>query len=703
MLIGRRGAFALTLLVVTALGLQLVSQLSAPPGMHSVEELFNAAHALIIRDGGWDLAAPFRYQAECGGCAVVAGMGSVLFSFVEPSVGAWRSIGLLFFAVALTAGLVTGFRAARLPGALTVAFVFAAAPPAYQHLSMVVHGNHTEGGAWLLVEVALAVAAATARTPLRRGLAFFCLLLLVGGGVPFLLSLQLGLALPFVVILLARAALWERLALWPGLMLLGTAGGLLPYRALIGSMASKGSGSHESGELVLSFSYASRNLGTLLEPMQLRGIWGSADGPLQGRLGWVSFVAVALLVGYGLIRTGVQLWKVRRLSEECRAFLLPAVTVGMFVALYLVFERQIGSGGGPPSPDQIRYLGFIYPTLLCTAALGAAMMWVRGGVGRFVMPFLLLALTLPGLADRGHDLGRLGSEGTHGLQRYAPASSYTCDMVERMGVPIERAPRIGRLDLAGMTRGRELVRGGSAALDTSLRVTDEATTFGVLRELMPAGFDANRPLPEYLAPLRPSAAEEGVDPLLEALGVGRPREGGANAFDELLLRKLWTFQRLSLQFAHQRWSQESFDEAVTPEQDPFGLLLRSVGAGFGLEPAPMARRTGTNLVLPAGAATLWGKVRPPAEQLPGWSWSWGWGLGAQLGLHNGSGVEHIDLSVGIPKTAEPSGDLRAIEEVLGRGFAAGYLYGNWLDWVGPRWSSPPQVTVALQELPAEEG
>jgi hypothetical protein len=695
MMSGRRSAIVLPLLVLVALALQLVSQLTAPAGCHSIEELFNAAHALIIRDGGWDLAWPFRYQMECGGCAVVAGIGAVLFDFVEPSIAAWRSIGLLFFAVAVVAGSVVGYRVARVPGAAAVVLSFCAAPPAYQQLSFYVHGNHTEGGVWLLVELLFGVLAITASTPLRRTLAFCVFLVLVGLGIPFLLSLQLGLVFPLLVILLSIGTLWERFLLWPILLAGATGAGLLPYRALFRSLAAEGAGSHESGEIVLSFSYLTRNLDTLIAPTQVRGIWGSPDGPWEGRLGLLAFAAFLLLFCYAAGSLLVSLPRRGGWTGEDRALLLTLSAVGMFVGLYLVFERQIGGSGGPPSPGQVRYLGFIYPTVVCCGALAGAKLWLRGGGGRFVGLLLLCALFAPGLTARATAAQTLLAEGNPTLSRYAPASAYAADVLGRVGGPRDRLRHVGRLDFAAMAEGRESIRSERQGDLSVEELQNESFAFGVLREMMGAGYDSDRPLGEYVVAFDPAPERAGQEGFLMNLGVAASRSDGANSFDDLFLRTLWTFQRTALRYAHFRWTAASPLPAGPSDRASMSLLVRSVGAGFGMEPSPLARIVDGSLVLPPGATELWTRFVPPSENLIDWSWGWGWGLGAELGHRKGPEVERVIIHVGLPSSEEDLPDLDLLTAALERGFSQGYSYGSWLDWIGPRGEGLPQVEIRL--------
>jgi len=672
--------------------------------MHSEEELYNAAHALVVRDGGWDLAATFRYQNECGGCAVVAALGAGLFSVVPPSIGAWRSIGLLFFTFALAAGLTLGWRVARFRGAAAMTLVFAAAPPAYQRLALIVNGNHSEGGALLLVEVALAAAAATASTPIRRTVFFVLLLAAMSAGVPFLLSLQLGLVLPVLVILLAAASRWERFALWPSLLLGGSIFGLLPYGGLIASLAQRGAGSHESGQLVLSSSFIGRNLWTLIAPPQLQGIWGTADGPLAGRLGWLSFAALCVLLFLGCLYCVRELQRTRTLSLPSRSFLFPVSTVVAFVGLYLLYERQIGSGSGAPSPGQIRYLGLIYPTALCSAALAASLAAQREGPQRIAAGVLLAVLLLPGFCARVSDVSMLESEGPQSIGRYAPASAYGVDMIERLGGPLERVTTVGRLDLAGMARGRAAVRDGAVPRPIGDERVKEAWASGVLRELMGPGFNSARSPVDLLRKLRPQADGGPSAEILAALGVDEPRQGGANTLDRWLLRNLWAFQRNTLQSVHFDWDEESLakllptspDAPPTEAVDPYGFAFVVSAAGLGVEFGPLASRQSERLVLAPGALTLWRGAAPPAHLLKTWSWAWGWGLGAELGLRKGPEVSLVDLAVEIPTPTLIADDAwPAVADVLAQGLAEGYSYGSWFDWTGSREAPPPEVQVSL--------
>jgi hypothetical protein len=325
------------------------------------------------------------------------------------------------------------------------------------------------------------------------------------------------------------------------------------------------------------------------------------------------------------------------------------------------------------------------------------MMLSREGRWRIAACLLLVALTLPGWMARGSDLRLVVTDGAQGLGRYAPASAYGVDMIERLGVPLKRAPRVGRLNLKGMSEGRAALRSGAGDFPTGVDQDKEAWVFGVLREILAPGFNAERPLAELFAPLKPEA--EGGPPaaLLDALGVNEVREGGAHALDRIVLRNLWTFQRRTLQGFHTKRKDDGPGRSSAASPDPYGFLLRGAAAGVGIEFGPLGSRVSDRLVILPGAATLWRGTPPAPEDLVPWSWAWAWGLGAELGLRKGPGVTEVELAVGVP--LPPSllpDDLGPVEAALGRGFAEGYSYASWLDWVGPEDAVQPEVQVTFQ-------
>jgi hypothetical protein len=253
-----------------------------------------------------------------------------------------------------------------------------------------------------------------------------------------------------------------------------------------------------------------------------------------------------------------------------------------------------------------------------------------------------------------------------------------------------------------MAEGRASVRSEQQGDRIAEDVQSESFAFGVLRELMGSNYDSDRPLVEYVSGLEPASVEGRQASFLASLGLGEARSGGANSFDDLFLRTLWTFQRTALRSAHFRWTAETPLPSGLSDQDTEGLLVRSVGAGFGIEPSPMARVVDGLLTLPPGATDLWTRFVPPAQKLIDWSWGWGWGLGAELAHRKGTEVERVIIHVGLPPSEEDLPELDVLAAAVQQGFIQGFSYGSWFDWIGPRGEVLPQVEIRLTAGPEVE-
>ncbi len=422
-----------------AIALQAVAALTDSLAIHEREELYNAAHAWIVRGEGPDLLLPFQYQWFCGGCSVDAVLGAGWFELFGPSVFAWRLVGVTWFALALVAGMVAAHKVAGHRAAAAVALLFALAPPAYQELGLISNGNHPEGGALLALQLMLAVITLGApRTWQREGL-LAAQAALVGFGLFFLRSLVIGLPLLAASLLLTRTTRRGWLFRLP-LVLLSLRVGAAPLfavRDIIGTWPLEPV--YQADEWRLSLEWVPRNFLTLFHPTQLRGIWGDVSGAAQGWLGLPAFGGWALLVG-GL---GWALVRWQDSPEGKRGARQGALmTMGLlatFLGLYLVYRLAVSMNGqGPPYPQQARYLGVIAPAALCAAGMGAGLVW-RTGPRRWLVGIALVALCLPGAGRRWRGL----HQATWGAATARTAPDW-CFQAERLRGSRDQLDRAGR-------------------------------------------------------------------------------------------------------------------------------------------------------------------------------------------------------------------------------------------------------------------
>ncbi|MFH1470077.1 MAG: hypothetical protein ABIO70_37175 [Pseudomonadota bacterium] len=393
----RRDALSLLLAWSAAVTVQVAAAAATTLGIHEREELYNAAHAWLVHMGGLAQALPFQYQWFCGGCTADAVLGAGWFGLFDPSVFAWRLVGVTWFALALTAAMAAAWLASGRAGALAAALLFALAPPAYQELALICNGNHPEGGALLMLQVVLAALALRTPRPLVREAALALLALCVGFGLYFLRSLVMGL--PLLALALALAAgTWRarltRLLLAAATFALG-ASPLLAIRAIIGTWPLEPV--YQAEEWHLSLSVAPHNLASLLLPVQIRGIWGDVQGPLQG---WEGLVALAAWLG---LAAGLAVALLRARPSPRAAW--PAMgTLVVFVALYAGFRLSVWMDGATaPLPQQVRYLGVIAPLALAVAATAVGLAWAHPRWRRPAVAALVL-LTVPGLGARARVL-----------------------------------------------------------------------------------------------------------------------------------------------------------------------------------------------------------------------------------------------------------------------------------------------------------
>jgi hypothetical protein len=656
------------LAALLALLIQGAAALYYSPGIHEYEELYNAAHAELVRAGGLQVLIPFQYQYFCGGCSVNAALGAASFEALGgPSVAAWRLVALAWFALGLCGAVYVAGRLAGRRGALTCALLFALAPPAFQELSALAVGNHTEAGAWLALEVALGAAAIAARGARARVAWLVALGVSVGFGVFLVRSLLLGVGVLGLAWWLAgRGALERGLSapLAAAAVPLG-ASPMLPVRAFFDRWHFD---MMQGDETALSAQAALDSLVSLLHPAQLRGIWGDVELGDMDALGFVAFPAWLLLCAGALAALRAR-GRDALNGPQRRTWLLLMGALAGWLVMYLASPFRVWMDRATaPFPQQVRYLATAWPLALCLAASGGAALWR----GRWRRP-ALLALVLLG-AIGGLTRVRVVRDGTASAawRRQAPL---WCFQQERVRGPLAllEASRAGSpLDLIAFA-------GGWASTDPGY----------FLPYLEPGAA-----LPDAL-PEDPDAAHAWrVGQATGALSLARSQ--GATDFPGLVVSAANTLDAeegvkeaaLEAAWCHARG--EALEAGYT--EDPEAALeaiseqVRARRRWVGRSLWSMARGA------VAGRACVKGAEGPAPAALtvrldmscPGWSeelepFAYGWGIGASLGDVYGGHLEQLTLT-------------GASEQML-HGLNAGYTWGRALHWLPER--TPPLEVVPM--------
>ncbi|MCP4873534.1 MAG: hypothetical protein GY898_33020 [Proteobacteria bacterium] len=661
----------LLVVVMTAGAVQKGTARGFDPALHDSEERYNAAHAIAVRDGGTELAAPLKYHSSCGGCAVVARIGARVFADRPASISNWRTIGWLFFLLALVSGVAVATRAAGPAGGVACAVLFLGAPPTYQALAAISNGNHPEGGAILMLELALAVAACTAAHVVVRSAGFVLLMLLVPWGMQFVESLQLGVVLLALSVVLVRGPIPEALARAATLVVVELATGWFGVRSALGDLGAEPGDGHEEGRFTLSTEYVGRNLETLLEPSQIEGIWGFTETGL----GFAAALPAMLAAGALLLIGPILAFRKRPVAEEDeheiapRAVLLAAILPIAFFGLYLLFDRRIGGGGGGvPAPNQLRYLGLIYPAILVAAGCGAGRLWLDGRRGTRVIGVVLVALlAFPGALARISLAGPEAQEaGALADLRLAPSWCYAMhafDKGEHRAALTEATP----FDFASMAEGAAAMKQGVTIPPVEVPTEPSALRgwrMGAMRQAWGGSWGTGRPVTELVPAitrawpiLTSSSAADWLDSTL----------GGASDIDRIALETLWCVERESLRNSAFSGDVPTGVARLKQVPDLTGLATRIYGAGFASQYGPHGRLSGRSLVL-EDFALVPEDGGPPRDKA--WAWGFGWGLGAELASNHGPRVEYVRLKLDVDHAA-----------ALVNGFDAGYGYALRMEWV----------------------
>jgi hypothetical protein len=562
--------------------------------------------------------------------------------------------------------------------------LFAFAPPTYQALAAISNGSHPEGGAILVFELALAVAACTAAHVGVRWSAFLGLVLAVPVGMLFVESLQLGVVLVVLSVVLVRSGAREAAARAVTVVLVEAATGWFGVRAAFGDLGDPGGGGgHEEGRLRLSTEYIGRNLETLLDPSQISGIWGFPDVDLGATAAVPAMLAAAALLAAGplllLLRARDGAAQEER-EAASRGVLLAASLPVAFVGLYLLFDRRIGGGGGgPPVPNQLRYLGLIYPAVLCAAACGAGRLWLEGRRSpRAVAVVLVAVLAFPGVLARAAQTGAEGrAAALHGDARLAPAWCYALHAFDR-GDARQALSAATPFDFVAMADGAAAMKAGLAAGPPELPTRPEeraAWRTGVIRQAWGGNWGTGRPLTELVPPV------DGAWPLL----TGSPLTEWLNSasaagsdLDRTTLETIWCVERESLRNAAFNGDVPTGVASLKAQRDLTGLGTRVYAAGFASQYGPAARLSGWSLIV-EGIELNPEDGGPPRKRA--WAWGFGWGLGAELASRFGPSVQHVRIKL---ESDHP--------DLVAAGFGDGYGYALKMEWV--RGSAPSVEVVA---------
>jgi len=636
--------------VFTAVYLQIAAAFLASPAIHEVEERYNAAHAALLLLGGPSLLIPLQYQPFCGGCTVDAALGAVSFAVLGPSVLAWRLVPVFFFAVSVIAGSWLSFRVSGRAGAVACAVIFALAPPAYQELALIGNGNHPEGGAILVVEVALAVALVQARCRVSRVALLVALAILVGFGVYVVRSLLPGLAVLAMGIGLAPwRPRWRLAAILPAACLVVV--GALPVLAVHADYGAwPFSPIYQADEWVPSLRWIPRNLASLLLPVQIRGIWGDGAWTLGGFPAYVAFgawsLATVLLVRGPTTEDG----------GTARRILLG--TLGTFLAAILVFRLSVWMDGvSSPSAQQVRYLGILWPLGLTCAGAGVGRLlstrraWLGGA--------LLLALVLPGFVGRLRSL--TGGDPHLAWRRLAPDWCFQQERVRGDLATLQCASAGSPLPLVPLASGI-LAANPHFALKATGRLPVLFEEDPLTRSARSRGRVSG-----VLLDLR-DHFDEGEDPawvvaLARALPEGTvPREELRRGTWCQARERVW---RLGLREVDA--SPSAIDPSLSPEERTTARAVLSLARGAGAARA-CVRETG-----PGALSIRWDETcetfLPDAD-----AESAGWGLGVSAAEARAAHLEQLRLTIG-SATSETS---------FKSGFDVGWRWGTRLYWLPER-------------------
>ena len=664
----------------------------ADPGIHGYEELYNAAHAWLIAKNGPELIFPLQYRVFCGGCSVVALMGAGVFSILGPSILAWRLVGLSFFLLALSASAELARRVGGTAAAVAVAALFACAPPAYQELAQISHGNHPEGGALLVLQLLLAALAFSSPPGWRREALGFLLAVLVGMGIFFLRSLVLGVV-PLVLVMATgiRTPRFHvgRLLIRGPIMGLGLALGLSPMLAVRRAMGAWPLGfMYLEDEWSPSLEWTVHNLQSLFHPAQLRGIWGDVAWREGAWLGLPAFGAWVLLISMLVVWLGLSGRIPRRQREDATStpkLWLAGSSVCVlcsFLTLYSVYRLSVSIDlVNFPTPWQVRYVAVVYPTMLVVAAMGFGVGWsrLRLPLQRGALVTLLLALALPGGAARW----RIWSQGDPWLaiRRRAPDWCYQPECVQGSVATMKLASNGNPLHQLALAGGLHQAT-TSIALAAESDLPTSCTDLDLQAEPRQAEAWAWGAALGAIVPARDLAQGPGTFPLfMETLVQGLPAAACSPTDDSLreqLWRASWCHARPQLQDAggnpsahHLTQAEHDGDDRENLEHELFAEL-GSLGAGV-----QAARACYQEPSTAGSAARLRWDPNCPAWRVGADYDALGWGLGTALAEAKAGRLLNLEIALSPLATDEELASMK-------QGFDRGWRWGSRWHWIPDR-------------------
>ncbi len=364
-----RAALGLLLLEVLLVAVDLVA---GPGTAIAPEEARNARAGLQLACGHWEDLWALQYRSFCGGCTAEAALAAPLFSALGDALWTWKLVPAGFHLATVSLGALLAARAWGTWAASAWLAWMIGAPAFYRELALTGYGNHTEGTAWVLAGVVLALAALDRRWQLRVPL-LVAAGAVTGLGVWFTWSSAYGLA----ALALVAALAWRR---GGPLVLLGLPAGLLPMAA---TWQADPAAAPLARDLWSEVSWAGPG-----ELWRWLGPDFAASGLWQGALGAVTWPWWGLTLGLAALGVVLAL----RERSPARAWLVAAPLA--LVAAYALRHDLWHDTYAPDrySPFLLRYRAPLVP-LVGLLVAGAALRWRAARI-------VLVALVATGLLGR---------------------------------------------------------------------------------------------------------------------------------------------------------------------------------------------------------------------------------------------------------------------------------------------------------------
>jgi HAMP domain-containing protein len=131
------------LVLIQLLG-QLLHFLCSAEGLGDIEELYTAFTALLMLDGFASDWSQYQYFEFCGGCSLDAGIATIPYAIVGPSLFLWKFIPWGWAALILAAGSLVVHRVGGSQASWLYGLWILLAPTYYITISMIGWNNHME-------------------------------------------------------------------------------------------------------------------------------------------------------------------------------------------------------------------------------------------------------------------------------------------------------------------------------------------------------------------------------------------------------------------------------------------------------------------------------------------------------------------------------------------------------------------------------